>query len=85
MSASALAKNPQVPVNRISEIVRGHRGTTADMAECLTKYFDPPPEFWMDLQTAHDPSKVESILSIRQAAVEIVAVTKAKKKNIEAL
>ena len=58
MSASTLAAALQVPANRVSEIIRGRRDMTADTAMRLARYFDTTPEFWLNLQTAHDLSKV---------------------------
>src|SRR4051794_27775991 len=57
LSANALAMAIDVPANRISEIIRGRRGMTADTAERLGRYFRTTPEFWMNLQVAHDLSK----------------------------
>lgn len=58
LSANALGKMLGVSHNRISEIVRGRRGITADTALRLSKCFGTTPEFWMNLQMAHDVSKV---------------------------
>jgi addiction module HigA family antidote len=58
MSASALAAALQVPANRISDIVRGRRDMTADTAMRLSRYFGTSAEFWLNLQTAYDLSKV---------------------------
>jgi addiction module HigA family antidote len=71
MSASALAEKLDVPANRITDIVRGRRNMTADTALRLAKCFDTTPEFWMDLQTAHDLSKAE--LAETTAAVKVLA------------
>ncbi len=57
MSAAALAKQLDVPGNRISDIVRQRRGMTADTALRLSRYFRTTPDFWMNLQSAHDLSK----------------------------
>ncbi len=57
MSAAALAKQLGVPGNRISDIVRQRRGMTADTALRLSRYFRTTPDFWMNLQSAHDLSK----------------------------
>lgn len=57
MSATGLAERIGVPANRITEIVRGRRDMTADTALRLGEFFDTTPEFWMNLQTAHDLSK----------------------------
>ena len=57
LSANALAQVIEVPTNRISELVRGRRGMSADTACRLGRFFGTSPEFWMNLQTAHDLSK----------------------------
>lgn len=57
LSANRLAAMLGVPANRISEIVRERRSLTADTALRLAKCFETTPEFWMNLQTAHDVSK----------------------------
>lgn len=57
MSATALAQKIDVPANRITDIIRGRRDVTADTALRLAEFFDTTPEFWMNLQTAHDLSK----------------------------
>lgn len=54
VSINRLARELRVPVNRISEIVNGRRGITADTALRLARYFATTPEFWMNLQAAHD-------------------------------
>ncbi|MEC9266703.1 MAG: HigA family addiction module antitoxin [Pseudomonadota bacterium] len=56
LSANQLAKDLRIPANRISEIVRGRRSVTADTAIRLSRYFGTTPEFWMNLQAAHDLS-----------------------------
>jgi len=43
-----------VPVTRIAEIVHGRRGVSLDTAQCLAQYFGTTPDFWMNLQSAHD-------------------------------
>ena len=52
----ALAQHIGVPVQRVNEIVRGKRGVTAETAWLLSSAFGTTPEFWMNLQTAHDLS-----------------------------
>ncbi|MFD2182261.1 HigA family addiction module antitoxin [Rhodoplanes azumiensis] len=61
LSARALAAELGVPANRISEIVRGERDVSADTALRLGRYFRTDPRFWINLQTAHDLSKAESV------------------------
>jgi antitoxin HigA-1 len=54
LSANALAARLAVPANRISAIVRGSRGITADTALRLGRFFGQTPEFWMNLQRTYD-------------------------------
>jgi len=56
LSANKLGTMLGVPHNRISDLVRGRRGMTADTALRLAKCFLTTPEFWMNLQTACDLS-----------------------------
>jgi antitoxin HigA-1 len=39
--------------------MRGTRDVTADTAIRLGRYFGTDPRFWLNLQAAHDLSKVE--------------------------
>ena len=50
MSAKAIASELDVPQNRISDILRGRRGITADTALRLVRYLDTTPQLWLNLQ-----------------------------------
>ena len=50
----ALAAHLGVPVQRINELVRGKRGVTPETAWLLSQALKTTPEFWVNLQTAHD-------------------------------
>lgn len=54
VTASALARQIDVPPNRISEIIRGRRSITGDTALRLGHWFGTTPLFWTNLQVAHD-------------------------------
>jgi antitoxin HigA-1 len=54
LSARALARDMHVPPNRITGILNGERAITAETAILLAKCFGTTPEFWMNLQVAHD-------------------------------
>ena len=54
MSAKALAEALDVPPNRISAILRGRRGISADTALRLARYFGTSPQLWMNLQKAYE-------------------------------
>jgi antitoxin HigA-1 len=49
----------RVPANRISEIIAGRRGISAEMALRLARYFGNPAEFWMRLQAGYDLAVAE--------------------------
>ncbi len=53
ISINHLAREIYVPPGRISEIVNGKRGITADTALRLARYFSVSPETWMGLQTEY--------------------------------
>ncbi len=50
LSAKALARALDVPGNRITAILNGQRGVTADSALRLSRYLGTTPEFWLNLQ-----------------------------------
>ncbi len=54
LSANALARALGVPANRITGILNGTRGLTADTALRLARCFGTSPEFWMNLQQAYE-------------------------------
>jgi addiction module HigA family antidote len=54
LSANALAKAMDVPVTRVSEIVRGRRGVTADTALRLGRLLGTTAELWLALQSEYD-------------------------------
>jgi addiction module HigA family antidote len=54
LSANGLAGELGVPAKRVSTILRGARGVTADTALRLGRFFGQTPEFWMNLQRTYD-------------------------------
>ena len=60
LSARQAAAEIGVPPNRLSEIARARRGITADTAIRLGVRFGTSPEFWLNLQNAHDLSKARA-------------------------
>jgi addiction module HigA family antidote len=54
LSANELARSIRVPHNRISAIVNGDRGVTADTALRLAKALGTTPDFWLSLQKQYD-------------------------------
>lgn len=54
MSAAELARQIDVPVNRITGIINGQRGVTADTALRLGHWFGTSAQFWMNLQQLYE-------------------------------
>ena len=54
LSARAFARALDIPVNRITQILREERGVSADTALRLGRYFGTSPELWMDLQSDYE-------------------------------
>ncbi len=54
LSANALAKALDVPTNRVTAILKGQRGITADTALRLSRYFGTSPQLWQNLQKAFE-------------------------------
>ncbi len=54
MSANRLAMALHVPANRITAILNGERGITAETALRLARYFGTTPAFWLNLQQAFE-------------------------------
>lgn len=61
LSATALARELDVPVNRITAILHGQRGVTANAASRLARYFGTTPQSWLNLQRNYE---------LRQAEIE---------------
>jgi addiction module HigA family antidote len=59
LSANRLAIDLGVPSGRITDILNGRRGITADTAVRLGRYFGNRAQFWLDLQGQYDIALVE--------------------------
>lgn len=54
ITQTQLARDINVPANRISQIIHGKREITTDTALRLGKYFEIEPEFWLNLQMRYN-------------------------------
>ncbi len=54
VSPTELARQIDVPPNRISQIINCKRAITGDTALRLAHWFGTRPEFWLNLQAAYD-------------------------------
>jgi antitoxin HigA-1 len=68
LSPHALAIKLRVPANRISEIIAGKRGISAETALRLGRYFGTGAAFWINLQSQYDLASAERELGERIAA-----------------
>ncbi len=59
LSANALSKALGVPVNRITMILNGQRGVSADTALRLARYFGTTPQLWLNLQKTWELLRAE--------------------------
>lgn len=59
LSANALSKALDVPVNRITAILHGQRGVTANTALRLACYFGTTPQVWLNLQKTYELRRAE--------------------------
>jgi antitoxin HigA-1 len=53
MSAAELARQLDVPTNRVTEILNGRRAITGDTALRLAHFFGTTAEFWLNLQSLY--------------------------------
>jgi len=58
ISAYELAKRLHVPAPRINDIVLERRGISADTAVRLSRFFGTTGQFWLNLQSAYEVSRV---------------------------
>ncbi len=71
MSANALSKALGVPVNRVTMILNGQRGVSADTALRLARYFGTTPQLWLNLQKTWELRRAE-IASGREIVEQIM-------------
>ena len=53
-AARIIRKKAGFTVQRINELVRGKRGVTPETAWLLAQALNTTPEYWINLQSAHD-------------------------------
>jgi addiction module HigA family antidote len=54
VTPTELARQIDVPANRMSQIINGKRSITGDTALRLGHWFNTEPQFWMNLQAQFD-------------------------------
>ena len=69
ITAAELSRQIDVPVNRITGIINGQRGITADTALRLAHWFGTSPQFWMNLQQLYELRLAEGEVGARIASL----------------
>ncbi len=59
LSANKLSLALRVPSGRITQILNGKRGVSAETALRLARYFGNSAQFWINLQSTYDLAIVE--------------------------
>lgn len=54
VTPTELARQIEVPANRVTQIIHGRRGITGDTALRLGHWFGNSAQFWLNLQSAYD-------------------------------
>ncbi len=73
ISMNRVARDIRIPMSRVSLIVNGKRGITADTALRLGLYFGTSPELWLNLQNTYDLAVARLSLSNKLAREVIPA------------
>ena len=81
MSAAELARQIDVPVNRITGIINGQRAITADSALRLGHWFGTSPEFWLNLQKLYELRLAREEVGDRVERLPKLTERKRKKEN----
>ncbi|MDR0463849.1 MAG: HigA family addiction module antidote protein [Treponema sp.] len=79
ITAYRLSKEIKVQQTAVSQIIKGSRKITADMAMRLSRYFGNSAQFWLNLQNFYD---LESIKEIKEYVFEeIIPYNQVAEKN----
>jgi antitoxin HigA-1 len=74
LTAYKLSKSIGIQQTRISEIIAGKRGITADTALRLARYFGNSAQFWMNLQVQYDLRLAQTKYADAYAQIKSIAI-----------
>jgi addiction module HigA family antidote len=77
MNAAELARNINIPTNRVTQILNGTRSITGDTALRLAHLFGTSAEFWLNLQSLY-----ELRLAQKKAGKVIQALPRLERREI---
>jgi antitoxin HigA-1 len=85
ITAARLARDIDVPPNRITGILHGTRGITADTALRLGRYFGMSAAFWMNLQQLYDLRRAEQEIGDRLTQIPTARAGRSTKRHGHAI
>ena len=68
-SRESFAQHIDVPVQQVDEVMAGTRAVTAEMAWLLSEALGTTPQFWLNLQSAHDLARNRPDKEIRRLQI----------------
>lgn len=71
MTPTELARQLDVPPNRVTGIIKGTRAVTGDTALRLGHFFDTSPDLWLNLQKLYDLRMAEQAAGATIAALPV--------------
>ena len=80
ITAAELSRQIDVPVNRVTSIINGQRGITADTALRLGHWFGTSPQFWMNLQQQYELRLAEKEVGAKIASLPRRATPQSTRK-----
>ena len=78
VTPTELARQIDVPANRVSQIINGKRSITGDTALRLAHWFNTDPQFWMNLQAQFDLVTAEKTSG---AAIKALPIRSARRET----
>ena len=60
ISQNRLARDVDIPVSRVADVIKGRRSITADTALRFGEYFGTSAEFWLNLQAGFDLRRIRN-------------------------
>ena len=81
ITAYKLSKEIKVQQTAISQIIKGHRRITVDMALRLSRFFGNSTQFWLNLQNYYD---IELETEKKKALIGEIVPYKNSMKNVSA-
>jgi antitoxin HigA-1 len=69
MTATGLARQINVPPNRLTQIIKGQRGISGDTALRLGHWFGMSAQFWLNLQSSYEIRLAEQLVGAEVKAL----------------